>query len=235
MRRTSALFLIIFLMGVSGCGSYKHPDFLIKHVNFYDNRAQYGKLTVAADPYVVKGKQEMLFNYDAIKRGIYPIHVIFFNEGDETYDLSKASITLVSETGERYPVLSGKEAEDMVSRSVLLRSVKFGIVGACIGTIFAPITVIPATLWGGVDTHKSNRLSHDMISEKAFREAKISANSVISGFVFFNLAQDTKDKEALLEFEKSYQLEILDVRSAAGEPVNFSIYLPPSDIIKTNR
>ena len=172
-----------------------------------------------ADPYISEGKQVMLFNHDARKKGVYPIHLIFFNEGGEKYGLRSAQAKLILEAGQILKPLSEEETMAVSDRSVAGRAAKFGIVGALLGTIAAPITVIPATLWGGIDTSKSNALGAENISSQKFKGYVLEPKGQNHGFVFFKLDKNQSRERA--------RLELTGLEASNGELVNFSILLPP--------
>lgn len=219
------IILILLSVSLLACSSYRHPDFVIRDSAYYDYSTERDGLSVVADPYVTQGKQEMLFNYDATKKGIYPVHLIFFNEGDETFSLKEASVRLIDNSGKEFMPLSHAEIEKLVSRSVLGRTALFGTVGTLIGTIAAPVTGLAGAIWGGVDTKKSNEYAKEIVSEKSFRTLTIEPGQTVHGFLFFNPAKDFEkgDKPAVLK--ESFRFQIANIQKGE-EVLNFSIYIP---------
>jgi hypothetical protein len=78
--------------------------------------------------------------------------------------------------------------------------------------------VIPATLWGGIDTSKSNALGAENISSQKFKGYVLEPQGQNHGFVFFKL-----DKN---QSEQLTRLELTGLEASNGEVVNFSILLP---------
>jgi hypothetical protein len=207
----------------SACGGYRHPEFLVREPVFYESRASHRDLTVAADPFLDEGEQYMLFHYNARKRGIYPVRVIFFNEGDESYDLGAVKARLLDTEGRVFDPLTQRETKKIVSRSVLVRSAEFGAVGS-LGIFFT----VPAALWGGLDAYKANRLAGNIYARNALSSGRLGPHEVYQGFLFFAPVRDVKSGKRSDEFRaRSYRLELLDTRDSNGGPVNFSLYLPP--------
>jgi len=213
---------------VAGCGGYRHPDIIIRNSSYYPNKATEGKLTLVVEPYLSKSEQDMLFHYNAAKTGVYPVHLIFFNEGGETYDLAGTSIALIDPIEKSHLPLSQDEIHKLVKRSVFQRSFVFGTVGALVGTLAAPATALAGSVWGGLDTKKSNEYVKEMASETRFKQIKIAPESTVHGFIFFNPALDVEKHEKKDKILRDpYQLYLTNIQNEKGEAVNFSIYLPP--------
>lgn len=204
---------------LSSCSAYKAPEFVIRHPDFYESKVSHDQLTVVADPFISEGKQVMLFNYNAARKGIYPVHLIFFNEGQKSYSLEGTRAQLVTSTGKRFQSLSEAEVNRLVGRNVAGRAAKFGFVGAILGTIAAPLTVLPAAAWGGVDTSKSNALSRHNIQEHTFKTNAIHPMSQSQGFLYYGLSESASFAEL--------RLELIGLQELDGEQINFSLALPP--------
>jgi hypothetical protein len=225
MKFSPKILSWFLVLAVIGCTSYRHPDIIIRSPSYYEAQAKQGDLALAADPYVTKGKHEMLFNESFLKKGIYPVHLIFFNEGDDIYTLKDLEIFLEDEAGNRFKPLTPKEAKPLVSRSVLLRGAAFGMVGNL--TIFFGV---PIAIWGGLDTYKANYLAKDMISGKAFETGRILPREISQGFIFFAPAKGQKGRKVLKRLELPYRIYVLGVKNSKGESVNYSLYLQPRNL-----
>jgi len=225
MSSFKRLWILVLASSLAGCGSYRHPDFIIQTPDYYDHQAQRDALIVAADPYLTRGKQEMLFNNYPTKKGIYPVHIIFFNQSkDETYDLSNLGISLVDGSGKSYQPLSEAETVHLASRNIFARTVKYGILAS--PTFFF---AVPIALIGGFDTYKSNALAKDMITEEGLEKGKLGPRQVAQGFVFFAPARGMKGRAFRHQMRASYSVQVLGVRDSAGQTANFSIFFPDDE------
>jgi len=221
MRQFLTLLLSVLLIS---CGGYRHPDFVIRIPSYYAHQAQSGPLTVVADPYLTEGKQDMLFNYYPSKKGIYPVHIIFFNQGKDAYDLKKLDISLIDEPGKSYKPLTEAETRHLGSRNIFVRTLKYGIVSS--PTFFF---AVPIAMLGGFDTYKANAFTREVIDENVLKQGRLEPGKTFQGFVFFSPAQGLKGNEFREKMRAAYSVQVLGVQDPSGEALNFSIYLPSGE------
>ncbi len=224
MRPARQLLTLVLSALLISCGGYRHPDFVIRVPSYYAHQAESGPLTVAADPYLTEGKQDMLFNYYPAKKGLYPVHLIFFNQGKDVYDLKKLDISLVEGSGKGHKPLTEAETRRLGSRNIFARTLKYGIVSS--PTFFF---AVPIALLGGFDTYKANAFTREVIDENSLKQGQLEPGKTFQGFVFFAPAQGLKGREFREKMRSAYSVQILGVQDPSGEALNFSIYLPSGE------
>jgi hypothetical protein len=190
---------------------------MIKVPNFYEHRTKLGSLTVAADPYFESAKSLHFFNSDLARKGFLAVNLIYFNEGDHTYDLSNVEVLLRREDGTALSPIPTKDVSRKVLRRTPLRMLAWGVAGLIVLTI-------PFSLSAGIDSHRANKRIRQQIRDNQLTELELRQRETVSGFYFFRLGR--KSREIKRALKESYQLHVKGLEEVdTGENYEFNIAL----------
>lgn len=200
---------------IVSCAQYKRPPMMIKVPSFYDNQVTFQNLVLVADPYIERGKTEHLFNTDLLKKGFLAVQLIAFNDGEKTFDLSKANIVLVREDGLVVPPVPPARVSKKVLKSTSLRMLGWGFAGLI-------ILSIPLSLAAGVDSRRANQGIRRTLKENILKSSEIGPHEIVSGFYFFKIGKSTGYGRGALEQQYRFRIErLLEVDS--GQEYEFNI------------
>ena len=176
----------------SGCAQYKRSSLLIKVPDYYPQRVQIHQLHLVADPYFEKSRVQHLFNSDILDRGILAVHFIAFNYGEEEYDLSRATFTLIKSDGSEIFPMEPKQVARKVLKHTSVRMIGWGFAGLV-------VLSIPFVIISGIDSRRSNQQTRDAVKDEAMRVFEIGSKEIVDGFYFFKLGRKSKEIERALQ------------------------------------
>jgi len=211
MCRIPALIVLSFFL--FSCAHHPRLDPVIKIPDFYEFKTKKNSLDIIVDPYDRPYKINYLFNTDITKKGILALHLIIWNNGDSSYDMSQAKISVRSLEGKEYVPLSPDQVSKRVLTNTVARMVGFG----ALGTAFIFFTV-PFAVGAGVDSVIANKNIRKDYAEKELKREVIASKALFHGFLFFDLGENSR------AFEQPYYFYITGLKEElSSESLNMQI------------
>ena len=201
------IYILLFIVLLNGCVTHDTIPNIIKVPKFYPYKFERDKLITIADPYNERGKARYIFGKDIRKKGIYPVHIIFQNEGGNHFDIALVDAVLIDERGQEYSPIDFEEASRTILKNTPLRVISYGL----LGSVFLVLTV-PFAVSAGVSSYRTNKAIQKDFGEKQFAKELIRPYEVSHGFVFFSLNQDGK-KVSLDAFDEVYSLKLRTIEN----------------------
>lgn len=211
MRRLVCLLILSCFL--ASCAYHPQLKPVIKVPDFYDFKVREGGLDIAVDPYEKPYKIKYLFNTDITEKGILALHLIIWNNGISTYDLTPAKIFIRSLDGREYKPMPADQVSERVLPSTIERVLGFGAMGTAL--IFF---TVPFAAGAAVDSEMAKRNIRKDYEAKQLREGAIKPKGLFHGFLFFDLPGG---QEA---FNKPYYFYIEGLKNTeTGENLNTQI------------
>jgi len=211
-------FICVIVLTLHGCITHDPIPLVIKVPAFYKNKSTKDGLIVIADPYNERGKARYIFGKDIRKKGVYPIHLIFQNQGDNYFDITKVETTLISEAGIEYKPITHEEASSTILKNTPIRVVAYGLLGSA----FLVLTV-PFAVSAGVSSYRTNKTIKKDFNEKQFAKELIKPHEMSHGFIFFSLKIDDK-KISIDDFKERYSIKLRSLNNIkTGETFDLNI------------
>lgn len=213
MKPTSCSIFALLTIGMmfAGCASYA-PS-LVKLNPSGPNVAKMSKgdLTVYVEEYATPEQSQRAFDTDLANERVLPLLIAIENHGQQSYAISGAEMAVRG--SEPLPALTPEEAAGRAGRSAVGRAIGWSLI--------VPIVAIPvAVAASAMHTSNVNQQIVQDFTAKAFLDGEIMPNKERSGFLFFELKEDTEKDLAGLTFEMTAK------NVANGETVNIAVPLP---------
>jgi len=199
--------LCILSVFVNGCVTHDTIPLIIKVPKFYPYKFEQDKLITIADPYNERGKVRYIFGTDIRKKGIYPVHLIFQNEGSNHFDIASVEAVLIDERGQKHKPITFDEASRTILKNTPLRVISYGL----LGSVFLVLTV-PFAVSAGVSSYRTNKAVQKDFGEKQFAKELIRPYEISHGFIFFSLNKNDK-RVSLDAFEEVYSLKLSTIEN----------------------
>ena len=204
---------VIFLLIVAGCHkSYQAKPLSFKMPASYNNAANVAGAQVAAIAFSDPKQAEDAFGFDIRGAGMFPVEVIFDNQGAHPLEIDGAQTFLEDRNGNLWPLLSKKLANERAAKYTktketakgaagksLLGAAAGAVIGAAIGIIAgenvgeaigkgaaagaAAGAVIGGTA-GYISEDAQREIANDL-REKSLQNNGIKPGTLAYGFLFF--------------------------------------------------
>ncbi len=162
------ILLIVLLLGLTGCATYKSQVVNVEPIDVYKNRVTVSDITVAAEAFEAPDKVKSAFYIDVTQKDIRPVHLFIANGPADDVRITRAQITLADS--------AGNEAKRVNAAYVFDRFEKNELAYA---------------FWGfGIFSYMSAEKANEKMKadwhEKEFEEERtLPVKRNASGFVFF--------------------------------------------------
>lgn len=202
---------------LASCAFHPRLKPIIKIPDFYDYHVQQDKLDIVIDPYEKPEKMNYLFTTDITEKGILALHLIVWNNGNDTYDLEPSKIMIRSLDGKEFMPLPPDQVSKKVLNNTIKRMAAYGAAGSAL--IFF---TVPFAIAGGADSIIANQSIKKDYEEKQMRRAEIKPRSLFQGFLFFSLAETKDDIKSA--FHQPYYFYLVGLKNeTTGKLTDFQI------------
>ena len=205
---------LVFALLCSACGaSYKPTLSRFDPVGTNSKKISVGDLRVYVEEYASATKSIRAFDTDLAAAGILPILILVENNGADAFDIKLQDIVIRRD--QPLKALSPRDAAMSAERSAFGEAAGWTVVIAPIAPVIAPA----AAALSAVETSRVNRQIDQDFSRKTFSEGPVHAGKRRSGFLFYQLDDQTPILKGLILGLKATNL-------ATNEIVSIDIALP---------
>lgn len=214
MKRLVSVLVFCYLVGVMfvGCSSYKQQVVPFKMPSTYPNATQVAGATIAAKAYDDSQEAMDAFGFDIRGAGVFPVQVIFDNQGPHPLEIAPDQTFLVDEQGNLWPVLDSGLVYNRVAKKTemgkvlpeagkgsLLGGAAGAVLGAAIGIVTgtnvgsaagkgAAIGAATGATIGGVkgatDRDPQGQIREDL-ERRSLESRPVKPYEIAHGFIFF--------------------------------------------------
>ncbi len=213
MKPTSCSMLALFAIGMmlAGCASYAPSLVKLNPSGSKVTKMSKGDLTVHVEEYATPEKSQRAFDTDLANERVLPLLIVVENHGQQSYDIRVAEMAVRGSQPLR--ALAPEEAAGKAGRSAVGRAIGWSLI--------VPIVAIPvAVAASAMHTSNANQQIVQDFTAKAFVDGELTANKERSGFVFFEVQENTEQELTGLTFEMTAK------KASNGEMVQLAVPLP---------
>ena len=215
MRRKNIMIIaaIVLLVATACATSYKAKPLPFRLPGSYENAVEVGGTLVAAQAYADPNKAKEAFGFDVRGAGMFPVQVVFDNQGPYSLKINPQQTFLEDEVGNLWPILSEQTAYERVTKYAQTKQIfKEGayhgflgatagaIIGAAIGIVAGENVAVAAgkgavvgaatgATLGGIKGYASSdearRAIINDLNQKSLENKAINSKSIAYGFLFF--------------------------------------------------
>ncbi len=235
------VFIVVAVLGVAGCNTYKAKPLSFKAPSAYSNSQEAAGAIIAAKGYADKVEAKETFGFDVNNAGLLPVLVVFDNTGGNSLRINGNQTFLEDQNGNLWPVLADKIAYERVTKyaetnQMFKKGAKDGFLGAAAGALLgAAIGIVSgdsiaanagkgaalggaagATL-GGASKYGSNEASQDIIEDlesKTLENKAVPGNGLAFGYIFFPMEAESA---------KKLRLQIKQVNTGKAHTLTFDL------------
>jgi hypothetical protein len=186
-KQTLISALMVLLLGVTGCATYKHGNIDVRTVDAYSIHTTVDGISLAVDPYDSTEKAKEGFYVDVTSKGFYPLQLIFQNDTDDRLVILRETVELIDPKDISHkPVRSTIMADACEHNKMAYALLGFGI-------------------FSYMSAEEANRkMASDWREKELPDQLIIPAERKMSGFLYFQLpmGQTTKGYKLRLVVEK---------------------------------
>lgn len=96
MRRSLAVLILLFLLGLTACSSsYRVVQLPLRDADLYPRAQTKGGVTIAVDEITEPQRVKSYFGADLLRADILPVNIIVSNHGDRRYLINPADVLLL--------------------------------------------------------------------------------------------------------------------------------------------
>lgn len=203
--------LLVFLLCLSGCSTYKTQYVSFRPPEGYNNHLVQDGLSVGGEAFADKKVAKKAFGFDIRGAGLLPVLLVMDNNTGETVELVGAQTFLVDGTGNYWPIVANNVAIDRLEQSTEVAKVMKGagagslwgaaagtVIGAAVGIVAghsigeaigkgAAVGAASGAVIGGGKagtTSDQYRITDDL-REKGLEGKTIPDQYLANGFIFF--------------------------------------------------
>jgi len=135
--------LMIFLLLISGCTSYKSQYVSFRPPEAYLNHREVAGVSLGGEAYPDAGTAEKAFGFDIKGAGLLPVLLVFDNKSGRSLEIVAGQTFLVDDGGNYWPAVPNQVAFDRLENSTQLASYfgsgagKGALLGAAAGGLLA--------------------------------------------------------------------------------------------------
>lgn len=204
-------FLSLAFLIVS-CASYERQVVPFQLPSALPNATQVSGAVIAAKDFPDKKAAESAFGFDIIGAGVYPVQVVFDNQGAHPIEIVPNQTFITDVENQTWPILDAQLAYERISRKTeygrvapeagkgaLLAGTAGAIVGAAIGIVggrnvgeyaakgAALGAAGGATLGGarGLTDTEANRQIREDLQQRSLENRAVKPSEIAHGFIFF--------------------------------------------------
>jgi hypothetical protein len=140
--------IIMAVVGLTGCRSYKSQVVPLKMPAAYPNATQFAGATVAARAYEDNSEASSAFGFDIRQAGLLPVQVVFDNKGTHPLEIVPNQTFLIDNENNLWPILQSDLAYERIAKKTelgkvgpqaakygTLAGIAGGVIGAAIGIV----------------------------------------------------------------------------------------------------
>jgi len=174
----SVLFIINFIVFVSGCASYRAGSYPTKDILAYSNIQERGDLKIAAK-FLDTNETRQSFQRNLQDQGIEPVFLIMDNRSKDTYNFSKSMVNR--------NVIQAEEVAHRCRFGTGKRVASYGVLA-----ILCWPFLIPAIIDGFGSSGANTRMRDDYIF-KQIKDERIFPMGLLTGFLYIEKLKPGED------------------------------------------
>jgi len=239
MRKKILFLIIIGLFVILSCTHYQRQVVSFKMPDAYPNVKEVLGAKVAAYAYNNSEEAEKAFGFNIRGAGIFPVQVIFDNQGLHKIEIDSSQTFLIDKENNIWPVLDKSLAYERLTSKTEMAKIGSGaakggflggiggaIIGAAVGIVTgkdvlestgkgAAVGAAAGATFGGAQAMTSDSVERkisDDLRNKSLENKVIHPKSIAYGFVFF-------PDEA--QFAKELRIQLKEVETGASHSLTF--------------
>jgi hypothetical protein len=213
MSKYISILLIAVIFLFQGCSTaYKAKPLPFKMPASYDNAVTAGEVQIAARTFGNADEAKEAFGFDVLGAGMFPVQVIFDNQGFHPIEVKGSQTFLEDQNGNLWPILSSEIAYKRATKYAKTKDIAkegayHGALGAAAGSLIgAAIGIVTgdnvavaagkgaavgaaagATLGGagGYGTDTARRSIVDDLHAKSLQNRPVGPKNIAHGILFF--------------------------------------------------
>lgn len=215
---------LAFVILLAGCASYKQQVVPFKMPSAYPNATQVAGATLAAKAYDDSQEAKNAFGFDIRGAGVFPVQVVFDNQGPHPLEIVPDQTFLIDEQGNLWPVLESNLVYNRVAKKTEMGKLapeagKGGLLGGAAGAILgAAVGIVTghnvgsaagmgaaagaaagATIGGakGLGDREAPAQIREDLEKRSLESRPVKPYEIAHGFIFFP-GETGKSKELRL-------------------------------------